>query len=70
MYLAGDGVVDFKERKAKRKKYYLENVFGWKLIKYAACSGTGYYDSAGLPICAACDGTGRTRQKPNKIMGG
>lgn len=62
--------MDFKERKAKRKKYYLENVFGWKLIKCAACVGTGYYDAAGLPRCAACDGTGRTRQKPNKIMGG
>lgn len=62
--------MDFKERKEKRKKHYLESVFGWKLAKCAACTGTGHYDAAGSPKCAACDGTGRTRQKQNKIMGG
>ena len=45
----------FKERKEKRKKHYLENVFGWKLAKCAACTGTGHYDAAGSPKCAACD---------------
>ena len=56
----------FRERKEQRKKYYEENIKGWKLVEYTSCSGSGYYDDTGSPKCGACNGTGRERNKPYK----
>lgn len=51
------------ENKRKRTDHFLKNVFGWRLEKCGACSGSGYYDNTGSPKCGACEGTGRTRYK-------
>jgi DnaJ-class molecular chaperone len=56
---------DWATRKKERKEYYEEEVHGWKLGTCVACSGSGIYDNTGSPPCGACEGTGRTRYKPD-----
>lgn len=34
-----------------------------KLVTCWACSGSGYYDHGGSPLCGACDGTGKVRER-------
>ena len=53
----------FKERKKQRSNYYFENIYGWKLRKCTACSGSGCYDHNGSPKCGVCCGTGKERYK-------
>jgi DnaJ-class molecular chaperone len=36
-----------------------------KVKKCPACSGSGYYDSFGSPVCSACNGLGVARGKLN-----
>ncbi len=59
--------MNFIERKEQRKKYYQENVQGWKQRPCFACNGSGIYDNTGSPKCSACNGTGKERYKPKEI---
>lgn len=54
----------FAERKEERRAYFLKYIYGWKLRKCSACSGSGWYDNDDNPPCGACDGTGRERYPP------
>lgn len=56
----------FHERKAERIARFEKYVKGWKLVKCTACNGSGYYDNHGSPACSGCDGTGKTREKPEQ----
>jgi len=49
----------FQERKRRRTEYYMRFVYKKKLVKCAACNGSGYYDNDGSPSCSSCDGTGK-----------
>jgi hypothetical protein len=58
----------FHERKAERRAYFEKYVKGWKLERCIACNGSGYYDHCirgRTPECSSCDGTGKSRVKPN-----
>lgn len=50
--------MNFRERKALRKKLY-DAKHGVKLSICLACNGTGYYDHNGSPPCDNCDGVGK-----------
>lgn len=54
----------YRERKRDRTEHYNKYVYGWKLRKCTACSGSGYYDHDGSPECGICDGSGKQRYKP------
>lgn len=60
------GSQSFLERKKKRTAYFLEHVYGKKLVVCTACNGSGWYDnldSQGRSIpCSSCEGTGKTRE--------
>ena len=56
--------MDYRERKAARREYYLKYVHGWRLVKCEACNGSGRYDHNGSPPCGGCDGTGKERVPP------
>ncbi len=58
--------MNFKERKAERKKYYAENVYGWRERVCSACAGSGYYDHTSSPTCSACSGSGKELYKGTK----
>jgi len=47
----------FQERKEWRKEYFYRYVYGWKERECSACSGSGYYDHNGSPLCSSCEGT-------------
>ena len=51
------------KEKQKRIEHFNKYIFGWRLHRCGACSGTGYYDHTGSPPCGACEGTGKTRYK-------
>lgn len=53
----------FHGRKNERTEYYNKWVKYWVKIDCIACSGTGYYDSFGSPICDGCNGTGKEWDK-------
>lgn len=55
----------YHQRKAARKEYYLNYVYGRKERACTACNGSGYYDYNGSPVCGSCDGTGKERYKPS-----
>lgn len=54
----------FLERKAERRRRYLDMEFGWKLRPCTACNGSGHYDHNGNPLCGACNGTGKEKHRP------
>ena len=54
--------MNFQERKAKRKEYYLQFIYKKKLIICIACNGSGHYDNTGSPKCSSCNGTGKVRE--------
>lgn len=56
--------MNFHERKAKRKEYYLKYEYKWKQQRCTACAGSGYYDHNGSPPCGSCEGTGKERVSP------
>lgn len=58
--------MNFHQRKAERKEWYMKYVHGWKLVKCGACNGSGHYDHNGAPKCGMCSGTGKVREKPQK----
>jgi len=60
-------MTNYHKRKLERTKYYLGNVFGWKLRDCVACNGSGIYDNTGSPKCGACDGTGKERYKQIEV---
>lgn len=57
----------YHREKQHRKEYYLKYVYGWKLRRCTACSGSGVYDTNGSPKCGACNGTGKERYKSLKV---
>lgn len=59
----------FHKRKKERADYYKRFVHGWKLKDCSACSGSGYYDHNGSPMCGACGGTGKVRFQPPLVEG-
>ena len=58
--------MNYRERKAARKEYYLKFEYKWKQIKCISCNGSGYYDHNGSPPCGGCDGTGKESISPEK----
>lgn len=52
----------YEERKAERTAAYKRN-HGRKLIVCPACSGSGYYDDTGSPLCGGCGGLGTVREQ-------
>jgi hypothetical protein len=58
-----DDAYSFYSRKKDRTEYFYRFIYKWKLIKCAACNGSGHYDARGAPSCAACDDTGKIRSK-------
>lgn len=58
--------MDFLERKQKRTKCYLEQVYKQKQQRCSACNGSGHYDVSSSPKCSNCDGTGIEPKRVNK----
>lgn len=59
---------DYHREKARRKAYYLNYVYGWRLRTCIACNGSGSYDHKDSPKCSCCEGTGKERYQGHKAL--